>query len=186
MIKRCCHCPKSIGNYFRNLKSKDKNGRQRPLFLQRNLDKRRFPKRTRRAPRDFYNRVCPKKQRARLKPVFRFIARETIDEYCAPGRFICLKTRETLRLVNLSATQNNARVALSRRALRPPRPIFRLYIKFFYRRHGPFGYGFNVFKTDRGADAIKKQGRFSDFPIRKALAYKSFFCPERLIRRKFF
>lgn len=49
----------------------------------------------------------------------RFIARETIDWYCAPGRFICLKTRETLRLVNLSATQNNARATRIGRALRP-------------------------------------------------------------------
>lgn len=190
MIKRCCHCPKSIGNYFRNLKSKDKNGRQRPLFLQRNLDKRRFPKRTRRAPRDFYNRVCPKKQRARLKPVFRFIARETIDEYCAPGRFICLKTRETLRLVNLSATQNNARAALSGRALRPPRPIFRLYIKFFYRRHGPFGYGFNVFKTDRAAEVRKTGEMFSDFTIRAARVPEAFFSlrgspDEKLVLFKF-
>ena len=38
---------------------------------------------------------------------------------------------------------------------------------------GPVDFG-----IERGADAIKKQGGgFSDFPIRKALAYKSFFLP---------
>ena len=81
MIKRCCHCPKSIGNYFRNLKSKDKNGRQRPLFLQRNLDKRRLTNRCGERDRHCW-RICLKTT-ARVAEAFPICRHKGSTSSCA-------------------------------------------------------------------------------------------------------